>query len=493
VAYERQTLMNDRLTAEASVTTQTQGRAAPPWLILTLVCTAQFMVVLDVSIVNIALPAMDAELGLGVEGLQWVVNGYVLTSAGFLLLGGRAADLYGRRRVFIAGMALFTLASLVGGAATTAGLLVAARVVQGLGAAVISPATLTILTTSFAEGAYRTKAIATWGAIGAVGGAAGSILGGFLTQALSWRWILLINVPIGIIAIGIAFRYLAESRDGVGRRLDLTGAITVTLGLMGLEYGLIRTHDEGWGSPYALVPMTAGVLLLAAFVVVQARFAKDPLVPLRAFRVRSVTGATVVQLLLGAAGFAMWYFLSLYLQQALHYSPVQAGLAIIPHSLAIVVASKITPRLIGRMGLRSLIALGALMASAGFLWQAQMTADSGYVTGVLLPGLLITTGMGLSFAPLALAATTGVARGEEGLVSGLLNCSRQFGGSLGLAGLVTLAAAHTLALSTAGTPEVSALSAGYARAFLVSAVIAAVAALATIAIPGRRATRDAGH
>lgn len=476
--------MNNPLTAETSA--KTRGRSpAPPWLILVLVCTAQFMVVLDVSIVNVALPAMDAELHLGPDGLQWVVNGYVLTGAGFLLLGGRAADLYGRRRVFVLGLALFTLASLVGGAATSPGLLVAARVAQGLGAAVISPATLTILTTSFAEGAYRARAIATWGAIGAVGGAAGSILGGLLTHTLSWRWILLINVPIGIVAIVVALRHLAESRDTAARRLDLAGAITVTLGLTALEFGLIRTHDAGWASPYALAPMGAGVLLLAVFVLVQARFARDPLMPLRVFRMRSVTGANLVQLLLGSAGFAMWYFLSLYMQQVLHYTPVQAGLAFLPHSLAIVVASKTTPRLVGRVGFRPLLAFGALLSSAGFLWQAQAGADSGYVLGILVPGLLITSGMGLTFAPLAMAATTGVPSGEEGLISGILNSSRQVGGSLGLAALVTLATTHTASLTAAGSPTVQALAAGYSQAFLVSAGITAAAALATVVIPGR--------
>lgn len=478
---------NATTTGTAAQTSRRPG--APPWLILTLVCTAQFMVVLDVSIVNVALPSMDAELGLGPEGLQWVVNGYALTSAGFLLLGGRAADLYGRRRVFVGGMALFALASLVGGVATSAGLLVAARVVQGLGAAVISPATLTILTTSFPEGPYRTRAIATWGAIGAVGGAAGSIVGGLITETLSWRWILLINVPIGVAAIAVALRHLAESRDTGGRRLDLAGAITVTLGLTALEYGLVRSHDEGWGSPYVLVPMAAGTVLIGVFLLVQARFARDPLVPLRVFRVRSVTGANLVQMLLGSAGFAVWYFLSLYLQQVLHYGPLLAGLALTPHALAIVVTSKLTPRLVGLVGLRPLIAVSALLASAGFLWQAQITPGSGYVTGILLPGMLITGGMGLGFAPLALSATTGVARGEEGLVSGILNSSRQLGGSVGLAALATVAAAHTAALAAGGAATADALSAGYARAFLVSAGVTALAAVATIVIPGR-ARRD---
>jgi len=481
--------MNNPLTTETPAKTHARP-AAPPWLILTLVCTVQFLVVLDVAIVNVALPAMDAELSLGPAGLQWVVNGYALTSAGFLLLGGRAADLYGQRRVFLAGMAVFTLASLVGGLATTPGLLVAARVVQGLGAAVISPATLTILTTSIPEGPYRTRAIATWGAMGAVGGAAGSIIGGLLTQTLSWRWVLLINVPIGIAAIVVALRYLAESRDQGGRRLDLAGAISVTLGLSALEYGLVRTHDSGWGSAQALVPMGAGVVLLALFVLVQARFAKDPLMPLRVFRARSVTGANVVLLLVGGTGFAVWYFLSLYVQQVLNYTPLQAGLAITPHALAIVVASKLTPRLIGRIGLRPLIAFSALLSAAGFLWQAQLTPDSDFVTGILLPGILITGGMGLGFAPLAMAATAGMARGEEGLVSGILNSSRQIGGSLGLAALVTVAAAHTGALAAGGTAAPDALTAGYSLAFLVSAGMNVVAAIATIIIPGRRASGE---
>jgi len=482
--------MNESLTTEESAKTRARP-AAPPWLILWLVCTAQFMVVLDVSIVNVALPSMDAELGLGPEGLQWVVNGYMLTSAGFLLLGGRAADLFGRRRVFVLGMTLFALASLVGGAATSAGLLVAARVVQGLGAAVISPATLTILTTSFAEGPYRTKAIATWGAVGAVGGAAGSIIGGLLTQTLSWRWILLINVPFGIAAIVVALRYLAESRDNAGRRLDLAGAISVTLGLSALEFGLVRTHDHGWAAPQAFIPIGAGVVLLALFVLVQARFARDPLMPLRVFRVRSVTGAVLVQFLLGAAGFAMWYFLSLYLQQVQHYTPMQAGLALIPHSLAIVVAAKTTPRLVGRLGFRWLIALGALVSAGGFLWQAQLTPVSGFVTGILLPGILITGGMGLTFAPMAMAATAGVPRGEEGLVSGVLNSSRQIGASVGLAALATIATAQTATLAGAGTPTAQALTSGYTHAFTVSAAVTiAGAVVAAIVIPRRAARAD---
>ncbi|MEV4224961.1 MFS transporter [Nonomuraea sp. NPDC049725] len=445
---------------------------APAWSIVGLVCLAQFMMVLDVSIVNVALPAMESDLRLGAEGLQWVVNGYILTFAGFLLLGGRAADLYGRRRTFVAGLAVFAIASLAGGLATTPGLLIAARAIQGLGAAVVAPATLTILTTAIPAGPARAKAIATWGAVGAAGGAAGSLVGGLLTDYLSWRWILLINAPIGTVAIIAALRLLAESRDLGTRGLDLTGAITVTVGLSALEFGVLQTPAHGWGSARALIPMGVGVLALAVFVLVQARFTRAPLMPLRVFRARSVSGALLVQFLLGAAGFAVWYFLSLYMQQVLHYSALQAGLAFLPHTLAIIVASKATPWLAGRVGLRPLLATGALISAAGFAWQATITPDSGLLTGIVLPGVLITGGMGLTSAPIAMAATAGVGPGEAGLVSGILNSSRQIGGSLGLAALTTLAAAQT-----------SAQTSGYSLAFGVCAGVVAAGAVAVLVLP----------
>ncbi|MDP9843468.1 MFS transporter [Streptosporangium lutulentum] len=444
----------------------------PAWSIVGLVCLAQFMMVLDVSIVNVALPAMESDLRLSVEGLQWVVNGYILTFAGFLLLGGRAADLYGRRRTFVAGLAVFAIASLAGGLATTPELLIAARAIQGLGAAVVAPATLTILIASIPAGPARARAIATWGAVGAAGGAVGSLAGGLLTDYLSWRWILLINVPIGVVAIIAALRLLAESRDLGTRGLDLTGAITVTLGLSALEFGMLQTPAYGWGAARTLIPMGVGVLALAAFVLVQARFARAPLMPLRVFRARSVSGALLVQFLLGAAGFAVWYFLSLYMQRVLHYSALQAGLAFLPHTLAIIVASKATPRLIGRLGLRPLLAAGALISAAGFAWQAMITPDSGLLTGIVLPGVLVTGGMGLTSAPIAMAAMAGVAPGEAGLVSGILNSSRQIGGSLGLAALTTLAAAHT------GAP-----TSGYALAFGVCAGVVTAGAVAVLALP----------
>ncbi|MFI7464889.1 MFS transporter [Nonomuraea sp. NPDC049646] len=445
---------------------------APHWPVVALVCLAQFMMVLDVSIVNVALPAMESDLRMGAEGLQWVVNGYLLTFAGFLLLGGRAADLYGRRRTFVAGLAVFAAAGLAGGLATTPELLIAARACQGLGAAVVAPATLTILTTTIPAGPARARAVATWGAVGAAGGAAGSLVGGLLTEHLSWRWILLINAPIGVVAVVAALRLLAESRDAGARRLDLTGAITVTAGLSALELGMLQTPAYGWGSARALVPMGVGVLALAAFVLVQARFARAPLMPLRIFRARSVSGALLVQFLLGAAGFALWYFLSLHMQQVLRYSALQAGLAFLPHTLAVVVAAKATPWLAGRVGLRPLLAAGALVSAAGFAWQAAVTPESGLLVGIVLPGVLVTGGLGLTSAPIALTATAGAAPGEAGLVSGVLNSARQVGGSLGLAALTALAAAP------AGAPD-----SGYALAFWACAGVVTAGAVAVLALP----------
>ncbi|MEV3986392.1 MFS transporter [Nonomuraea sp. NPDC049758] len=458
------------------------GRSAarppgPLWPIVALVCLAQFMMVLDVSIVNVALPAMESDLRLGAEGLQWVVNGYLLTFAGFLLLGGRAADLYGRRRTFVAGLAVFAAAGLAGGLATTPELLIAARACQGLGAAVVAPATLTILTTTIPAGPARARAVATWGAVGAAGGAAGSLAGGLLTDHLSWRWILLINAPIGAVAVIAALRLLAESRDAGARGLDLTGAITVTAGLSALELGVLQIPAHGWGSARALVPMGVGVLALAVFVLVQARFARAPLMPLRIFRARSVSGALLVQFLLGAAGFALWYFLSLHMQQVLRYSALQAGLAFLPHTLAVVVAAKATPWLAGRVGLRPLLATGALVSAVGFAWQAVVTPESGLLAGIVLPGVLVTGGLGLTSAPIAMTATAGAAPGEAGLVSGILNSSRQVGGSLGLAALTTLAAAPT------GAP-----TSGYALAFWACAGLVAAGAVAVLALP--KASKD---
>jgi EmrB/QacA subfamily drug resistance transporter len=462
---------------------------APPWLVLAIACTGQFMVVLDVSVVNVALPSMRTALGFDPAGLQWVVNAYALTFAGFLLLGGRIADLFGRKRVFVIGLALFSVASLAGGLADTPGLLVAARAVQGVGAAVLAPATLTIITTAFPDGPAKAKALGTWTAVGAAGGAAGSLVGGVLTEYLSWRWILLINVPIGAIAIVAALVALVESTRTDGH-LDIPGAVLVTAGLAALTYGIVQTHDHGWGSAAVLIPMIAGLLALAAFVIVEQRFARAPLVPMRLFRSRRVTAGNLVMLLLGVVFFAMWYFLSLYMQNVLHYSAVRTGLAFIPHTATIIVAARLAPVLMRRVPLKPLIITGAAIAAAGFLWQAQLTPSSGFMTGILAPGILMCFGAGLMMTPVAATVTSGVPAGEAGLASGLLNAARQVGGSLGLATLATIATRRTQTLSLYDSDPAKALTSGYAQAFAVSAGVLVLVAAVALALPTRYDTPE---
>ncbi len=444
------------------------------WLVLLLACLGQGLVVLDVSIVNVALPSIRGDLGFDAAGLQWVVNAYALTFAGLLLLGGRAADHFGHKRVFLAGLGLFSLASLAGGTATMPGTLIAARAVQGVGAAILSPATLTILTVTFREEHARTRAVATWSATGAGAGAIGSVLGGLLTEYASWRWVLLINVPVGLLVLAAAVRALPAGAARTGRRLDLTGAVLVTAGLSAIVYGTVQTHAHGWGSAAVLAPIGAGVLAVAAFVLVEARLAAEPLMPLRLFRTRAVSGGNLVMVLIGAAFFAMWYFLSLYMQNVLHYSAVEAGLAFLPHTAAIVVGARSAPALMRRVGARPVLLAGALLAAGGFLWQAQLTATSGYAAGILGPAILMCLGSGLTFTPIAAAATGAAGRENAGIVSGLINTARQVGGSLGLAALATLAAAPADPVT------------GFRHAFLAAAVLLlAVAALTPVAVDRR--------
>ncbi|MFC4502217.1 MULTISPECIES: MFS transporter [Streptomyces] len=454
--------------------------ASADWLVVALACAGQFLVVLDVSVVNVALPSMRADLGMSASGLQWVVNAYAIAFAGFMLLGGRAGDLYGRKRMFLTGLALFTLASLVGGLAQDGWQLLLARAVQGLGAAVLAPSTLTIVTGAVPEGAARARAIATWAAVGAGGGAAGGLVGGALVEVLSWRWVLLINVPVGAVLLAGSLRWLAESRAGDGRRLDLPGALLVTAGLATLAYGISRTEAEGWTAPATLVPLAAGLLLTGLFLAVEARTAA-PLMPLGLFRARAVSAANAAMFLSGSAMFGMWFFLTLYAQNVLGYTPLEAGLALMPSSLAIVLGAKLAPRLMRTAGARTVAALGTLIGATGFGWQSTMSADGAYVTGIMLPGVLMMAGAGLALTPLAALATSGIAPGEAGLVSGLVNTSRTMGGSLGLAVLSTIAAART---AGRGTPE--ALTEGYALAFRTgTGVLLAAAVLMLLWLPRR--------
>ncbi|MGX1852673.1 MFS transporter [Streptomyces sp. NPDC055299] len=461
-------------------------KAAPAWLVMLLVCAGQFLVVLDVSVVNVALPAMRTGLGLSELGLQWIVNAYVITFAGFMLLGGRAADLFGRKRVFVLGLALFTVASLGGGLAQQPWQLIAARTVQGVGAAVLSPATLTILTTSFPTGPARTRAIATWTAVGAGGGAVGGLVGGVLTESLSWRWVLLINVPVGALVLAGAVRWLTESRQGTGRRLDVPGALLVTGGLALVAYGIVQTETHGWASASALLPLGAGLVVVAAFLAVEAR-AKAPLMPLGLFRLRSVSAANGAMVLAGAAMFSMWYFLSLYVQNVLGYRPLQAGLSFIPHSLSIVLGSKIAPRLMNRVGAKTLAVTGAVISAAGMAWQGTMDVHGSYLTTILGPGILMALGAGLTATPIASIATSGADPADQGLVSGLINTSRQMGGALGLSVLSTVAASRT-----ERDNGLTALADGYGLAFHVgSLILLGSIVLMIVALPRRRA--DAAH
>ncbi|MFD5736612.1 MFS transporter [Streptomyces sioyaensis] len=474
------------ITAPATLPETARRTTAPAWLVMVLVCAGQFLVVLDVSVVNVALPAMRTGLGLSELGLQWIVNAYVITFAGFMLLGGRAADLFGRKRIFVLGLALFTIASLGGGLAQQPWQLIAARTVQGVGAAVLSPATLTILTTSFPTGPARTRAIGTWTAVGAGGGAVGGLVGGVLTESLSWRWVLLINVPVGALVLAGAVLWLTESRQDTGRRLDVPGALLVTGGLALVAYGIVQTETDGWASASALLPLAAGLVVIAAFLAVEAR-AKAPLMPLGLFRLRSVSSANAAMVLAGAAMFSMWYFLSLYVQNVLGYRPLQAGLSFIPHSLSIVLGSKIAPRLMNRLGAKTLAITGAVISASGMVWQGTMDVHGSYLQTILGPGILMALGAGLTATPIASIATSGADPADQGLVSGLINTSRQMGGALGLSVLSTVAASRTEANNS---PQ--AMADGYGLAFQVGSLILLVSlVLMIVALPRRRA--DAAH
>ncbi|MFJ9161146.1 MFS transporter [Streptomyces griseoviridis] len=458
------------------------ARTPPPtWLVVALACAGQFLVVLDVSVVNVALPSMRTDLGLSAQGLQWVVNGYAIAFAGFMLLGGRAGDLYGRKLMFLVGLGLFTLASLGGGLAQEGPELLIARAVQGLGAAVLAPSTLTILTAAVPEGAARARAIATWTAVGAGGGAAGGLVGGLLVDALSWRWVLLINVPVGAVVLVCSLRWLPESRNGAGRRLDLPGAVLVTSGLATLAYGISQTEAAGWTAAATLLPLAAGLALIGLFLLVEAR-TTAPLMPLGLFRARAVSSANAAMFLSGSAMFCMWYFMTLYAQNVLGYSPLEAGLALIPSSLAVLIGSKSAPRFLPRFGARAVAVTGTLIAASGFAWQSAMTPRGDYLTEIMFPGVLMMLGAGLTATPLAALATSGAAPGEAGLVSGLINTSRTMGGSLGLAVMSTIAAART-GSSTTG----QATTEGYALVFRTSAgVLLAGVVLMALWLPGGR-------
>ena len=461
-------------------------------LILWLACIAQFMVILDVSVVNVALPSIGRALNYTPTGLQWVVNAYVLAFAGFLLLGGRAADLFGRRRIFLLGAILFSVASLAGGLATTSGMLTAARVAQGFGGAFLSPATLTIIVTTF-HGPRLPKALGAWGAVGGAGGAIGSLAGGILTAELSWRWVLFINVPIGIAVIIGALLWLPElSRKSSSSKLDIPGAILVTMGLTALVYAIVGTGTHPWGSTTTLAWLGAAILLLAAFCFVEVKVATSPLIPFSFLLKRTTASANFVMMLVGAAFFSMWYFLTLYIQEVLGYSALRTGFAFAPMAIAIIIGAQIASRSMIKIGVWRLILTGTVIASVGFFWLSHLSSTGSYFTDVFGGALTISFALGLLFSPLAAAATSQAGPTEAGLASGLLNTSRQVGGAVGLAVLATIAVDATTRALNGGHPAFggavsattkSALTHGYNIAFFVGSMICLAAVFATFLIP----------
>jgi EmrB/QacA subfamily drug resistance transporter len=457
--------------------------------VLVLVCLAQFMVILDVSIVNVALPSIRSGLRFSTTGLQWVVNAYTITFGGFLMLGGRAADLLGRRRVFLAGTVLFTVASLLCALASSRGLLLGARALQGFGGAVISPASLSIIATTFTEGGPRNRALGVWGAMAGLGGASGVLLGGLLTQGLGWPAIFLINIPVGIAVIFAARRVIPESRgEHAHRHFDVLGATLVTAGLVVAVYGIVRSESLGWGSSGVLVPLALAATLLALFALVEGRFAKAPLMPLSILRMPRLRAANIVVALLYSAVFSMWFFLTLYMQQVLHYSAVRAGLSFLPMTLSIVLTSSIAPRLVARFGVRPVLAAGMLSAAAGLALLTGVRPGGSYLTTVLPGGVLGAAGLGLSLVPATIAAVQGVSAAQAGVASGLLNTSRLAGGALGLAVLSTIAASHTRVQLTHGASHLGSLTSGYQLALGVGAAICLAGALVSVLLLRSHAT-----
>jgi EmrB/QacA subfamily drug resistance transporter len=457
-------------------------------LALMLLATTQLVIVIDAAIVNVALPSIGAHLHFSRDDLSWVVNAYTLTFGGFLLLGGRLADLLGRRRMFMGGLILFSLASFAGGIAQSEAWLIAARAVQGLGGAIVSPAALSIITTTFAEGPERNRALGIWGAVAGAGGAVGVLLGGILTSGLSWRWVLFVNVPIGITAALLAPRFLAESRarDGA-KKFDLPGAVTVTAGLSLLVYAVVDTVNVGWTSTATILRLAGAGALLLAFVVIEAR-RPDPLMPFSIFRLRTLRGANIVGLLIGMSLFSMFFFISLYLQGVLHYSPIKTGISYLPLAVGIIVSAGLASALVTRLGFKPPLIVGLLLIAGALIWFAQVPAIGGsYWKDILGPSLLAAVGLGFSFVPVTIAAVAGTKPHEAGLASGLINTSQQVGGALGLAILATVANSRTQSLFHAGVhvPSV-ALTKGYDSAFLVGAVFAiAGAILAAVLISSR--------
>jgi EmrB/QacA subfamily drug resistance transporter len=458
--------------------------ASKKWLALALLSAVQFMVVLDIAIVNVALPSIKIDLDFSQENLQWVISAYALVFGGFLLLGGRMADLLGRRRIFVAGLVLFTVASLLAGLAWSEGSLIAARGLQGLGAAIISPAALSILTTTFAEGRERNVALGVWGAVGGFGAAAGVLLGGVLTDALSWEWIFFVNVPIGIAGLALTPLLLGESRDSRSRSFDATGAFLVTSGLVALVFGLTKANDYGWTSGKSLAIFVAAAVLLVGFLVAESRV-KDPLMPFSIFRIRTVAGANVAGFILGAALFAMFLMLTLYMQQVLGYSAMRTGFGYLAVAGTAIFWAGLASQLVTRVGVKPVLVTGQVLMAVGLLLFTQVSAGGSYWVD-LLPGFLVVgIGMPFSFVSISIAALAGVESSEAGLASGLINTSQQIGGAVGIAALSAIATGHADTAVRSGTALPVALTEGFQLAFWGGFAVAVVGVVAAIVLVRR--------
>ncbi|MDX6466465.1 MAG: hypothetical protein QOI27_1505 [Gaiellaceae bacterium] len=451
------------------------------WQALALVCVAMFMTVLDVSIVNVALPSIKNSLGVGESSLQWVLIAYTITFGGLLLLGGRAADLLGRRRMFMIGMALFAAASLACGLAGSIGVLIAARAVQGIGAAIVSPATLSIITTTFEEGSERNKALGIWGAMGGSGAAAGVLFGGILTKYAGWEWVFFVNVPVAAVVLLLTRAVVRESRVTGMRGFDAGGATTITASLALLVYGISKAPDVGWGSGRTIGFLVAAAVLLAAFLVIEHKHSA-PMMPFDIFRTKTVTGANVAGFFLGAVVFANFFLLTLYVQQVLHYSALKTGLTFLATAGTVIPVAGLSQALVTKIGPRPVMAVGLALITGGMIWYSQIPTQASF-TSDLLPGyLMVGVGMAFSFIPMSIAALAGVRPDEAGLASGLINTSQQIGGALGVAIAATVAFTHTTTLLHSGHDLASAQTSGFALGFWVIAGFGAAAVVATVAL-----------
>jgi len=454
------------------------------WLALALLASTQFVIVLDAAIVNVAIPSIGRDLQFSTENLAWIPNAYALTFGGFLLLGGRMADLLGRRRLFMIGLGVFSIASLLGGFSGSEEQLIIWRAVQGLGAALLAPSALSMVTNMFSEGAERNKALGVWGAVSGSGGAAGVLLGGVLTEYAGWEWVLWVNVPIGIIAALLAPRLLVESRrESETRHFDAFGALTVTAGLSLLVFALVDTINAGWGSTQTIGLLVVSLALILVFIAIERR-SVAPLVPFSIFRKRTLTGANVIGLLIGASLFSMFFFLSRYMQEVLRYDALKTGLSYLPLALVIIVSAGAASVLVTRLGFKPVLVAGLVLVTIGLLWFTQLPVDGVYLSDIIAPMVVAAAGLGFAFVPVTIAAVSGISEDDSGLASGLINTSQQIGGALGLAVLATIANTRTqnLAEAAQGNPAAlpEALTDGFNLAFLAGAGFAVLGILAAI-------------